>query len=790
MNGKATEPVDISEETIKKLDHYWRAANYLGTAQIYLKSNGLLQHELNKSDIKPRLLGHWGTQPGINLVYAHLNRLILDTGANILLVTGPGHGAPANLANLFLERSLEEINPELNFSLEGIDLLCRQFSWPGGAPSHLVPDTPGTIQEGGELGYCLAHSFGAVLDNPDLIAACIIGDGEAETGPLAASWWCNRFLNPASSGAVLPIVHLNGYKLSGPTILARMSNEELTDYFTGMGYKVAILEGENADQLHKNSIQAFDWAYKEIRQIQKSYREEDAKGLPRFPLLVLRTPKGLTCPKEVDGKQVEGTSQSHQIPVSNPRENEDHLRLLEKWLKSYRPEELFNAEGKPSELVLAMCPKGDLRMGKNRQCNGGELLKPLDLPDFKKYGLEFKSPGSSMGKATTELGKWVRDVIKKNPENFRFFCPDETTSNRMNAIFEVTERAWMEEILPTDENLSSEGRVVEILSEHVCEGLLEGYLVTGRHGLFACYEAFIPIVDSMVNQFSKWLKVARETKWRKPIASLNYLLTSHVWRQDHNGYSHQVPTFINNLVNKKGSVARIYLPPDANCLLSVADHCLRSKDYVNLIVASKQEYPQWLTMDEAVEHCAKGASVWDWAGNCKGETPDIVLCSAGDVPTIEMIAAAQLLREQVPDLKVQVVNVVDLFVLISKEDHPHGMNSDKFLHLFGEELPVIFAFHGYPRLIHELLHHRPNPERFHVHGYMEEGTTTTPFDMLILNGMSRYDLALAALERVDEKKVSTLLTAKNYLTAKLKESREYLLQNGKDMPEITDWRLS
>jgi len=788
LDGEVKEKTDVPETLIQKLDTYWRAVNYLSVAQIYLKSNALLTRELQPGDIKARLLGHWGTVPGINFIYAHLNRLILEKDANILLVVGPGHGAPSFLSNLFLERSLEEVDPDLNFSPEGIDLLCRQFSWPGGAPSHLVPDTPGTIQEGGELGYCLAHAYGAVFDNPDLITACLIGDGEAETGPLAASWFCNRFLNPATSGAVLPILHLNEIKLSGPTVFGRMDDSELENYFSGMGYHPCILSGDEPSEMHRQCIQALNWAHEEIRKIQSSYRSNPSDTLPRFPMLILRTPKGWTCPKKIDDHDVEGTRHSHQIPVPDPKGSKDHLKILEEWLSSYRPHELFSSEGEPADEILELIPEGEKRIGKNPHANGGGLLQPLDLPDYTGYALTFEKPGTSFGKATTVLGKWVRDIMKNNASNFRFFCPDETTSNRMDAIFEATGRAWTAPVSSKDEFLEKDGRVIEILSEHVCQGLLEGYLVTGRHGIFACYEAFIPIVDSMLNQFAKWLKVARETTWRKPIASLNYLLTSHVWRQDHNGYSHQVPTFINNLVNKKQSVARIYLPPDANCLLCVADHCLRSRDYVNLIVASKQEYLQWLTIEEAKEHCKRGASVWEWAGQGEGE-PDIILCAAGDVPTTETVAAAAFLREQLPDLIIRVINIIDLFVLIPNEDHSHGISQEEFIELFTRSTDVIFAFHGYPRLIHELIHHRPKPDRFHVHGYIEEGTTTTPFDMLMLNKMSRYDLALAALERLSPKKFSGINQAKQHFQHQLKKSKEYLLNRGKDMPEITGWTL-
>ncbi|MEX1012126.1 MAG: phosphoketolase family protein [Waddliaceae bacterium] len=787
LKGEEKKSGPVSREEIEKIDQYFRATNYLGVAQVYLKDNALLKRGLQSKDIKPRLLGHFGTVPGINFVYTHLNRLILKTDANMMLVVGPGHGAPANLANLFLEGTLQETDPRLDFTEEGINLLARQFSWPGGAPSHLVPDTPGTIQEGGELGYCLLHSYGAVLDNPDLIVACLIGDGEAETGALATSWWCNRFINPRTSGTVLPIIHLNGYKIGGPTMLGRMDDESLNHLFFGFGYQVCIISGNDPIEMHQDCIEALDWAYAEIQKIKNHY-DPSSHHVPRFPMIILRTPKGWTCPIEIDGKPVENTFRAHQIPIPNPKDNPAHLKRLEEWMHSYHPEELFEEDGAPKKHILAMCPKGDKRMGRNVHCNGGSLLQPLKLPEFEKYALSIDERGVTKGKATTILGNFLRDVVKENPHNFLFFCPDEITSNRLQAIFEVTERAWMAEILQKDEFLSPDGRVIEMLSEHVCQGLLEGYLVTGRHGLFACYEAFIPVVDSMLNQFAKWLKVSKETPWRKPIASLNYLLTSHVWRQDHNGYSHQVPSFVNNLVNKKGSVARIYFPPDANCLLSVTDHCLRSRDYVNLIIADKQEFIQWLSIDEAKIHCAKGASIWHWAGNEEGE-PDVILCAAGDVPTTETVAAAWYLQKHLPGLKVRVVNVVDLFVMISPDDHPHGMGHDEFLNIFTNDIHVVFAFHGYPGLIHEIIHHRPNTQRFHVHGYQEEGTTTTPFDMLMLNESSRYQLAIAALDRVSEIKFPEIPGVRDIFLKKLKESKDYIFENGEDIPEVKSWSL-
>jgi xylulose-5-phosphate/fructose-6-phosphate phosphoketolase len=778
----------VSDDRIKLLNLYWDAVNYLGVAQLYLWNNPLLKEPLKSSDIKPRLLGHWGTQPGLNLVYAHLNRLIQDTAASVLLVVGPGHGAPAILSNLYLEGTLTEYYPELDFTMEGLLRFVRKFSTPDGMPSHLFPGTPGMLHEGGELGYGLSHAFGTVFDNPDLLTVCIVGDGEAETGPLAAAWHSTKYLNPATSGAVLPILHLNGYKLSGPSLFGRMTDQELKDLFSGYGYNVRMVEGDDPDRVHRDMWETLDEVYREISSIQKAARQGNIPDRIIWPMIVLKTPKGWTCPKEIDGKAIENTFHSHQIPVADPEHNEEHLKILENWMRSYKPEVLFNPDGKPVKDVLSLCPEDDLRIGKNPHTNGGEFLKPLKLPDFKDYAVEVDKPTAVKTEGTRNLARYVRDVFKQNKKeaNFRFFCPDETTSNRMEHIFEETERVFMWPLVKTDEFLSRDGRVMEILSEHTCEGWLEGYLLTGRHGLFACYEAFIPIIDSMLNQYAKWLKVAHEIPWRKPLSSMNYLLTSHVWRQDHNGYSHQVPSFINNVANKKSSVARVYLPPDANCLLSVVDHCLASKDYVNLIVASKQNIPQYLDMKAAVEHCARGASIWDWASNDQGN-PDIILASAGDVPTEETVAAAGLLRQELPDLRVRVVNIVDLFTLISHHDHTHGLDEDAFLKLFGRENHVIFAFHGYPRLIHELIHHRPNPQRFHVHGYIEEGRTTTPFNMRVLNKISRYHLAIAALNRVERIR-SYAGTVIDKFNSKLQEHESYIVKHDDDMPEIKNWR--
>ena len=780
----------ITEARLASLDAFWRAANYLGLSQLYMKQNALLARPLRAEDIKPRLLGHWGTVPGQTLIYAHLNRLIQDTDASVLLVVGPGHGAPATLACLYLEGTLKEYDPALSLDSAGADRLARQFSWPMGAPSHVYPGTPGMIQEGGELGYSLAHAYGAAMDNPDLLVACIVGDGEAETGPLAAAWHSNKFLSPATSGAVLPILHLNGYKLSGPTILGRMSDEELTDLFRGFGYQVRIVSGDDPAKVHPAMWQTLDWAYGEVRGIQERSRNRHPEEKPAWPMIILRTPKGWTCPKEVDGHPLEGTFHSHQVPIMDPAENPAHLAILETWMRRYRPQELFDAAGRPAPEVLAICPKGDRRIGMNPHANGGALLVPLVLPDFTAYAVDVPSPGTIQVEGTRQVGAMLRNVFRANADarNFRFFCPDETTSNRMEKIFEATGRAFLWPLVDTDEFLARDGRVLEVLSEHDCEGWLEGYLLTGRHGMFACYEAFIPIIDSMLNQYAKWLKVARETPWRKPLASLNYLLTSHVWRQDHNGYTHQVPSFIDNVVNKKSSVARVYLPPDANTLLSVVDHCLRSRNYVNLVVASKQANPQWLDMKSAVEHCARGASIWSWASNDE-RSPNVVLACAGDVPTTETVAAAWLLRREAPDLQVRVVNVVDLFTLISHKDHPHGLDEDAFIDLFTEDRPVVFAFHGYPRVIHELVHHRPNPGRFHVHGYIEEGRTTTPFDMLVLNRMSRFDLAIAALKRVARLRSRTGEATEKF-QASLAAHQAYIVEHDQDMPEVTEWKWS
>ncbi|HEV8440342.1 MAG TPA: phosphoketolase family protein [Methylomirabilota bacterium] len=784
-------PTAISKERMDGLHAYWRAANYLSAGQIYLRANPLLREPLQPSHIKPRLLGHWGTAPGLNLIYAHLNRLIQDTDANMLLVVGPGHGGPAVRANVFLEGVMSEVYPELGLDLQGLERFMRDFSWPGGVPSHVSPPTPGSIHEGGELGYALVHAYGAAFDNPDLIVVCVVGDGEAETGPLAASWHSNRFLNPARDGAVLPILHLNGYKIAGPTIFGRMSGEQVRRYFEGCGYQVRFVEGDDPGRVHAALWGALDWAHGVIHRIQDIGRRHGVSGPAEWPLIVLRTPKGWTGPKVVDGRVVEGTFRSHQVPITEVTENPEHLRLLETWLKSYRPDELFGASGRPSAAVLALVPRSERRMGASPHANGGLLLTPLEQPDYTRYAVPVPHPGATRAEATRELSKYLRDILRLNESarNFRLFCPDETSSNRLDHVFQATGRTYLGPVLPTDEALAADGRVMEVLSEHMCQGWLEGYLLTGRHGLFPSYEAFALIVDSMVNQHAKWLASSEEIPWRKPVASLNYLLTSYAWRQDHNGFSHQGPGFIETILEKRSSVARIYLPPDANCLLSVMDHCLRSKGYVNLVIAGKQPMPQWLDIDAARAHCARGASVWQWAGNDGGGPPDVVLAAAGDIPTQEVLAATWLLRRGMPELRVRVVNVVDLLSLMPRGDHAHGLDDTAFAALFTEAAPVVFAFHGHPRVIHELAYRRPDSPRFHVRGYIEQGTTTTPFDMVVCNKMSRYHLAIEALRRTSlaAPRVAGLIAE---FEKALEEHAKYIREHGQDMPEVRDWRWS
>ena len=777
--------MELTTTQLAELDATFRAANYLSVAQLYLRENALLRAPLEARQIKARLLGHWGTVPGINLVYAHLSRLIRDSGQRTLLVVGTGHGAPGVLANLYMEGTLGAVYPRFTPDLDGLTRFVREFSWPGGLPSHLTALTPGTLHEGGELGYSLGHAFGAALDTPELLVACIVGDGEAETGPLAAGWQSINFLNPATDGAVLPILHLNGYKLSGPSVLARLAPEELQAYFAGLWYTAREVGGDDPARVHVDFAEALKWATWSIHERQHEARSGRFPDRPNWPMLILRTPKGWTDPKTLDGKPLEGTFHSHQVPIEDPARNPEHLRVLEQWMRSYRPEELFDANGRPTALVTAVYPAPALRLGRAPEANGGSIWRPLTMPDFIERGVEVPTPGGATIENTKVVGQFVRDVFVANAaeRTFRVFCPDETASNRLQAVFETTGRAWMLPTVATDEFLSRTGRVMEVLSEHCCQGWLEGYLLSGRHGLFACYEAFLGIVDSMMAQYAKWTKMASETEWRLPVASLNYLVTSHVWEQDHNGYSHQGPSFINLMLTKKPSISRVYLPPDANCALSVVDHCLRSRSYINLIVASKKPMPQWLTPEAARRHCDAGAAEWEWASTDDGR-PDVVLAAAGDVPTREVMAAAWLLHRRTPDLRLRVVNVVDLFALQSRRDHPHGLSDDRFVELFGVDTPVVFAFHGYPNVIHELLHHRPNPERFHVRGYVEEGTTTTPFDMTVLNRMSRYHLAIEALHRVGRDERA------DPFEAALARHRAYIVENDEDMPEVQHWRWS
>jgi xylulose-5-phosphate/fructose-6-phosphate phosphoketolase len=792
-SASSTKPLEsreqLSAEELRQMHAYWRAANYLSAGQIYLYANPLLHEPLKIEHIKPRLLGHWGTTPGLNFIYVHFNRLIKKRELNVIYVTGPGHGGPGLVANTYLEGTYSEFYPHISQTEDGLRRLFKQFSFPGGIPSHVAPETPGSIHEGGELGYSIAHAYGAAFDNPDLLVCCVVGDGEAETGPLAASWHSNKFLNPARDGAVLPILHLNGYKIANPTVLGRLDDAQLTHLFTGYGYKPYFVEGREPEAMHQIMASRLDAVADEIQTIQDDARAGRSNGLPVWPMIILRTPKGWTGPKVVDGKPVEDTWRAHQVPVTDFVSKPEHLKILEEWMKSYQPEELFDTNGKLIPELAELAPKGNRRMGANPQANGGLLLKDLVMPEFRDYAVRVAKPGTETAEATRILGNLLRDVMKLNADsrNFRVFGPDETASNRLDALYEVTDKVTMEPILPTDEHLSTNGRVMEVLSEHMCQGWLEGYLLTGRHGFLSCYEAFIHIVDSMFNQHAKWLKVTRDIPWRRPIASLNYLLTSHVWRQDHNGFTHQDPGFIDHVVNKKADIVRVYLPPDANTLLSVADHCLRSRNYVNVIVAGKQPALQWLDMESAIEHCTNGIGIWQWACTDKGSEPDAVMACAGDVPTLETLAAVDLLRQHFPDIKIRVVNIVDLMTIQPSTEHPHGLSDREFDSIFTTDKPVIFAYHGYPWLVHRLTYRRINHDNFHVRGYKEEGTTTTPFDMTVLNDLDRFHLAGDVVDRVPRlQRVGAHF--KQFLRNKLVEHKQYISERGDDLPEIRDWK--
>jgi xylulose-5-phosphate/fructose-6-phosphate phosphoketolase len=787
MTQVSTRPTLTSDE-LAALDAYWRAANYLSVGQIYLLDNPLLREPLAAEHIKPRLLGHWGTTPGLNLVYAHMNRVIRQRDVDAIFITGPGHGGPGLVANAYLEGTYSEVYSHIGPDVDGLRALFRQFSFPGGIPSHVAPETPGSIHEGGELGYALVHAYGAVFDNPELLAVCVVGDGEAETGPLAASWHSNKFLNPAADGAVLPVLHLNGYKIANPTVLARIGDEELAELMRGYGYRPYVVAGDDPEQVHQDLAAALDTALDGIAEIQRRAREDGDRRRPAWPMIVLRTPKGWTGPAEVDGIPVEGTFRAHQVPLAETRTNDAHRALLEEWMQSYRPDELFTENGALRADLQALAPRGDRRMSANPHANGGLLLKDLRLPDFRDYAVEVPEPALTTSEATRVLGAFLRDVIDRNPSTFRLMGPDETASNRLGAVFEATDRAWDAETVPGDDHLAPDGRVMEVLSEHLCQGWLEGYLLTGRHGLFNCYEAFIHIVDSMFNQHAKWLKTTNHIPWRRPIASLNYLLSSHVWRQDHNGFSHQDPGFIDHVINKKAEVVRVYLPPDANTLLSVADHCLRSRQYVNVIVAGKQPALTYLTMDEAIAHCTRGLGIWDWAGNTTGE-PDVVLACAGDIPTLEVLAAAELLRRRLPELKVRVVNVVDLMRLQPDTEHPHGLPDRQFDSVFTADKPVIFAYHGYPWLIHRLTYRRTNHHNIHVRGYKEEGTTTTPFDMVMLNDLDRFHLVMDVIDRVPGLGSAAASLWQEMQDARL-AARIYTREHGEDDPAISGWTWS
>ncbi|MEK6288461.1 MAG: phosphoketolase family protein [Acidobacteriota bacterium] len=783
------EPQPLTPEEARKLDSYWRAANYLSVGQIYLHNNPLLREPLKLEHVKPRLLGHWGTTPGLNFIYVHLNRLIKKNDLNMIYICGPGHGGPGMVANTYLEGTYSEFYPNVSQDAEGLQKLFAQFSFPGGIPSHAAPETPGSINEGGELGYSLAHAYGAVFDNPDLLAACVIGDGEAETGALAASWHSNKFLNPAHDGAVLPILHLNGYKIANPAVLARISHDELASLFIGYGYKPYFVEGDDPETMHQLMAMTLDKVIAEIQAFQKDAREHGFSHRPQFPMIILRSPKGWTGPKFVDGLPTENSFRSHQVPLAELASKPEHLKMLEEWMRSYKPEELFDESGKLIAELAELAPKGERRMGANPHANGGLLLEDLKMPDFRNYAVDVPRPGTVEAEATRSMGQFLRDVMKLNEDsrNFRVMGPDETNSNRLNALFEATDRVFTGNILPTDDHLSPDGRVMEILSEHLCQGWLEGYLLTGRHGFFSCYEAFIHIVDSMFNQHAKWLKTTCHIPWRRPIASLNYLLTSHVWRQDHNGFSHQDPGFIDHVVNKKAEVVRVYLPPDANTLLSVTDHCLRSRNYVNVIVAGKQPALQFLNMDAAVKHTTAGIGIWEWASNDEGAEADVVMACAGDVPALETLAAVDILRQHFPELKIRVVNIVDLMTLQPQSEHPHGLPDKDFDSLFTTDKPIIFAFHGYPWLIHRLTYRRTNHKNLHVRGYKEEGTTTTPFDMVVLNDLDRFHLVMDVIDRVPKlERIGAHV--KQLMRDKRLDHKQYIRKHGDDMPEVRGWK--
>jgi len=783
-----TKSKPLAPELFRKMDAYWRAANYLSVGQIYLYDNPLLKTPLKLAHIKPRLLGHWGTTPGLNFIYVHLNRVIKEHDLSTIYITGPGHGGPGIVANTYLEGTYSEVYPTISQDEGGMRRLFKQFSFPGGIPSHVAPETPGSIHEGGELGYALSHAFGAAFDNPDLLVACVVGDGEAETGPLATSWHSNKFLNPVTDGAVLPILHLNGYKIASPCVLARISHEELDQLFRGYGYTPIFVEGDDPMRMHQLMAGALDQAIAEIQRIQTAARENGVIERPRWPMIILRSPKGWTGPKVVDGKRTEGSWRSHQVPMGD-MSHPGHVKILEKWLKSYRPQELFDKAGKLLPELAELAPKGERRMSANPHANGGLLLRDLRLPDFRQHAVAVQQPGAVNAEATRVMGQFLRDVMKQNlaSRNFRLFSPDENNSNRWQDVLEVTKRAWMAERIAGDDHLAPEGRVMEMLSEHQCQGWLEGYLLTGRHGFFSCYEAFIHIIDAMFNQHAKWLKVCNHIPWRRPIASLNYLLTSHVWRQDHNGFSHQDPGFIDHVVNKKAEIVRVYLPPDANCLLSVTAHCLRSRNYVNVIIAGKQPSPQWLNMDEAINHTTAGLGIWEWASNDRGGEPDVVMACCGDVPTIETLAAVELLREHFPKLKVRVINVVNLMKLQPASEHPHGLGDKDFDALFTTDKPIIFAFHGYPTLIHRLTYRRTNHKNLHVRGFKEEGTTTTPFDMVVLNDLDRFHLFGDVLDRLPQLGSSSAY-ARLFIRDKLLEHKQYIAEHGEDLPEIRNWK--